>query len=162
MLKPKFITNLSEERWNKGLGQFLRFLVVGLSGTLLDFAILSAIKYFWGWPTLPANIISYSCGILNNYLLTRYWVYPEARKRQTFVQLAQFALVSLVGLGLNNLLVLVLETPAGELLGNQTYSYIPAKIVATLVVLLWNFFANRFWTFGKAISKPLVQMEQAG
>jgi putative flippase GtrA len=26
--------------------------------------------------------------------------------------------------------------------------YVPAKVLATGVVLFWNFFINRFWTFG--------------
>jgi putative flippase GtrA len=25
--------------------------------------------------------------------------------------------------------------------------YIPAKVIATIVVLFWNFFVNRFWTY---------------
>jgi putative flippase GtrA len=139
----------SKPQWRKELGRFARFLVVGVSGTLLDFAILSALKYFLGWQTLLANLISYSCGIINNYILTRYWIYPESRSKQSFVQLMQFALISLVGLGLNNALMLALEEPAGKLLSNPAYGYIPAKIIATMIVLLWNFFANRLWTFNK-------------
>ena len=133
--------------WRTEGRRFARYMAVGISGTLLDFAILSALKYFLGWPTLPANVISYSCGILNNYLLSRCWVYPDARAKQRSVQMLQFILVSLVGLVLNNILVLVLEGPAGTLLPNPAYGYIPAKVVATLAVFVWNFIANRFWTF---------------
>jgi putative flippase GtrA len=136
-------------RWQNEAGRFLRFLAVGLSGTLLDFAILSVLKTWFGWLTLPANLVSYSCGILNNYLLSRYWVYPEARKEGSLQQGVRFILISLVGLLLNNLLVFALEAPAGWLLANSHYGYIPAKIIATGVVLLWNFFANRYWTFSK-------------
>jgi putative flippase GtrA len=141
-LKPK-----NAARWRGELGRFIRFGVVGASGTVLDFAILSALKYFLGWATLPANIISYSAGILNNFVLTRYWVYPE-RRRQTFVQLAQFVVISLIGLVLNNLIVLALEQPLGNWLANPALGYLPAKISATVLVLGWNFIANRLWTFG--------------
>jgi putative flippase GtrA len=135
-------------RWRVELGRFIRFGLVGVSGTVIDFVILTALKYFWGWATLPANILSYSVGIINNYMLTRHWVYPENR-RQTWLQLAQFASISLVGLGLNNIIVLLLENPLGNLLANPAYGYLPAKIVATAVVLGWNFSANRLWTFGE-------------
>lgn len=148
MLKAKIITTKSNLRWRNELARFIRFLAVGVSGTLVDFAILSLLKSL-GWPTLPANFVSYSCGIINNYLLTRFWVYPEARAKQNLVQVFQFLLISLTGLLLNNLLVLALERPAGELLGNVAYGFLPAKVIATLIVLLWNFFANRLWTFGK-------------
>lgn len=151
------VTNLKpgkSTKWRIELRRFIRFGLVGASGTILDFVILTALKYFLGWATLPANILSYSAGILNNYLLTRYWVYPENRRR-TFVQLGQFAAISFVGLGLNNLIVLGLEQPLGDWLGNPALGYLPAKISATLLVLGWNFFANRLWTFAdKRQTKP--------
>lgn len=130
--------------------RFARFLVVGMSGTLLDLAILSLLKVVFGWATLPANLISYSCGIINNYFLNRYWVYPESRHRQGWRQVVQFVVISLVGLGLNNLIVLALESLGRSFLANPSLAYLPAKIVATLVVLLWNFFANRLWTFSQS------------
>ena len=145
-------------RWQNEVGRFLRFLAVGLSGTLLDFAILSVLKTWFGWLTLPANLVSYSCGILNNYLLSRYWVYPESRKDKSLQQGLRFILISLVGLLLNNLLVFALEAPAGWLVSNPNYGYIPAKIIATGIVLLWNFFANRFWTFNK-VSNSLLRRD---
>src|SRR5690349_6335344 len=121
-MKAKFVTIQPEPRWRKELERFIRFMVVGVSGTLVDFAILSALKYFFGWPTLPANLISYSCGIINNFLLTRYWVYPETKGHQKFVQLAQFGLISLIGLSLNNLIVVALEGPATKFLANPSYA----------------------------------------
>jgi putative flippase GtrA len=157
MMKARLVTIQPEQtRWRNELGRFIRFLAVGVSGTLVDFAVLSALKYFFGWPTLPANLVSYSCGIINNFLLTRFWVYPETKGRQSFIQLFQFFLISLIGLGLNNVIVIALEGPATKFLANPSYAYIPAKLVATFIVLLWNFFANRLWTFGRVHSKLQV------
>jgi putative flippase GtrA len=48
---------------------------------------------------------------------------------------------------LNDLLVTLLENPLGSLLGDVERGYLPAKVVATGFVLLWNFGANRLWTF---------------
>lgn len=127
------------------LRRFGRFLMVGLSGTLVDLVVLSLLKHFLGWPTIIANILSYSVGILNNYLLNRLWVYPETKNQQSAVQLLQFCLISLIGLALNNLLVWLLEPLFGQFVGD--YSYLPAKFVATAFVLIWNFGANRLWTF---------------
>lgn len=135
------------------ISRFARFMVVGLSGTLLDFIILYLLKHFLHWPTLPANVVSYSCGIINNYFLNCLWVYPQAKLKQNLIRLFQFSLISLSGLVLNNLLVLILETPVAKFMADPSYAYIPAKIIATGLVLLWNFFANRFWTFGKIVQK---------
>jgi putative flippase GtrA len=91
-------------------------------------------------PTLAANIVSYSAGILNNYYWNRRWTFSNRQSAAWMVQLMQFALVSLVGLGLNSMLVVWMEEPVGLL---------PAKLLATGAVLLWNYNANRVWTFGR-------------
>ena len=132
------------------LGRFVRFGMVGLSGTALDFAILTLLKVGFGVPTLPANVVSYTCGAVSNFFLNRAWTYGDAPKGRTLLQLGQFITIGLIGLVLNNLVVAATEYPAGLLLHNAAYGYIPAKLVATLIVLMWNFWANRFWTFKAA------------
>ena len=62
-------------------------------------------------------------------------------------QFVQFALVSLIGLALNNAIVLLLEDLLGTLIGQPNWGYVPAKVIATGVVVFWNYLANRFWTF---------------
>jgi putative flippase GtrA len=62
-------------------------------------------------------------------------------------QLAKFTAVSLIGLALSNLILLSLESPLGLMLGHPAWGYLPAKVLATGVVLFWNYFANRAWTF---------------
>jgi putative flippase GtrA len=133
--------------WRREVTRFFRFGIVGLSATLLDFSILTGLKLFFGWPTLPANLISYSCGMLDSYMLNRHWVYPEAKSHRSHVQLFRFIFINLVGLLLNMILLLGFEVIFNALLNNASYSYIPAKIAATGLVFLWNFFANRLWAF---------------
>jgi putative flippase GtrA len=135
---------------HKELGQFIRFGAVGMSSTFLDFGILSALKYLMGWPTLPANLVSYSCGMLNSYLLTTNWVYPQAKDQKKLIQLFQFVLINLIGLVLSNLIIVALEGPLGQLLNQPQLSYLPTKLVATVIVFFWNFFANRYWTFSRS------------
>ncbi|HEX2913823.1 MAG TPA: GtrA family protein [Chloroflexia bacterium] len=142
--------NLPKLKNSVEVARFLRFSVVGLSSTLLDFSVLSGLKSLFGWPTLPANIISYSCGMILSYLLNRSWVYTRESNQANRKQFLQFILVSLIGLLLNNLLLLFFEIPAGIFMGNSQYAFLPAKIGATTVVMLWNFLANRYWTFKDA------------
>jgi putative flippase GtrA len=132
---------------SKEIKRFLRFLVVGLSGTLIDFGILTALKTFWGVPTIIANTISYSAGVVNNFTWNRIWTFAEARDKEWYVQFGQFVAINIVGVILNNLIVLGLEGPLGVLFNNPDKGYLPAKIVATGVVVLYNFVANRLWTF---------------
>lgn len=126
--------------------RFARFLTVGAVGTLLDFSILTLLKLA-GLPTLAANSLSFTAGLLNNFTWNRLWTFGDAVNADWRKQLAQFTLVSLVGLVLNNLIVLSLEGVLGTLLSQPQWGYLPAKVIATGVVVFWNYFANRTWTF---------------
>jgi putative flippase GtrA len=108
---------------------------------------LSGLKLLAGMPTLLANTISYSVGVINNFTLNRLWTFSESREKQWFVQFGQFVLINIVAVILNNLIVLGLERPFGALLHNPEHGYLPAKVVATGFVFLYNFAANRLWTF---------------
>lgn len=141
------LKTISIGKQKKEIKRFSRFLVVGLSGTLIDFGILTGLKMLLNMPTLPANIISYSAGVINNFTLNRLWTFSEARDNQWFVQFGKFVLINVGAVALNSLIVLGLEQPLGTLLHNPEQGYLPAKVVATGIVFVYNFLANRLWTF---------------
>jgi putative flippase GtrA len=93
---------------SRELGRFSRFLIVGAIGTLLDFSVLTILKLF-GLPTLLANSASFTVGVVNNYTWNRRWTFTDVKKDDWRRQLAQFTLVSLIGLARNNAIVLSLE-----------------------------------------------------
>ena len=126
--------------------RFTRFLTVGALGTFLDFGLLTVFKLI-GLPTLPANSLSFSAGVVNNFTLNSRWTFADRRNGNWRAQFVQFLLVSLVGLAINNAIVLLLEVPLGAWIGDAAWGYAPAKVVATGVVVFWNYFANRNWTF---------------
>lgn len=133
---------------NKEVERFTRFLTVGAVGTVLDFSLLTLLKLA-GMPTLFANSISFLAGLTNNFTFNRLWTFQDAAQSNWKKQLAQFTLVSLVGLVLNNIILLSLEGVLGNILGQPDWGYLPAKVIATGVVVFWNYFANRMWTFKK-------------
>lgn len=139
--------------------RFFKFLVVGTIGFVVDFGTLTFLKEVAHLPTVVANTCSFSAAVLSNFFWNRRWTYPDSRSKQLMAQLSQFALVSIIGLLLNNTILLLLEGPFDTLLADYGYlvakilanlstrGYIPAKMIATIVVLFWNFFANRHWTY---------------
>ncbi|MBV6396098.1 MAG: hypothetical protein HFACDABA_01686 [Anaerolineales bacterium] len=131
---------------SKELARFERFLAVGALGTLLDFGLLAALK-FAGLPTLLANSISFTAGVSNNFTWNSRWTFADRGDEKWQARFLQFLLVSLAGLALNNAIVLLIESPLGALIQNPDLGYAPAKIIATGVVVFWNYFANRNWTF---------------
>lgn len=131
---------------SKETTRFARFLTVGALGTLLDFGLLTTLKWV-GLPTLFANSLSFSAGVINNFALNASWTFADRRTKNRRAQFFQFLLVSLIGLLINNAIVLLLETPLGAWMGREAWGYLPAKVLATGVVVFWNYFANRNWTF---------------
>jgi putative flippase GtrA len=140
------MTAISTITTNKELTRFARFLTVGAVGTALDFTILTLLKLA-GLPTLIANSLSFTAGLLNNFTFNRLWTFGDAIRPNWKRQLVQYAVVSLIGLTLNDLIVLSLEHALGAWLGQPEWGYLPAKVAATGVVVFWNYLANRTWTF---------------
>jgi len=145
-MKETKMATITNALKTKELGRFARFLTVGAVGTLLDFGLLTLLKAL-GLLTLIANSLSFSAGVANNFTWNRLWTFADAKQSDWRKQLAQFLLVSLVGLALNNTFLLLLEDPLGNLFDQPAYGYLPAKVIATGVVVFWNYFANRYWTF---------------
>lgn len=126
--------------------RLLRFLAVGAVGTLVDFSLLTGLKLL-GLPTFLANSLSFSAGVCNNFFLNRHWTFADHLQSTWGKQFLQFCLVSLVGLFINNIIVISLEDPLGTFIGLPQMGYLPAKIIATGIVVFWNYIANRTWTF---------------
>ncbi len=147
--------------------RFAKFMMVGTLGFVIDFGTLTILievvqlplivaestQFSISLGRIVANTISFSLAVLSNFTFNRYWTYPESRNRKKRVQLPQFATVSIVGLLLNNT-IFALTTPLFEIIiGGVKFvqipfeGYVPAKILATGVVLFWNFFINRYWTY---------------
>jgi putative flippase GtrA len=130
----------------KELSRFFRFATVGAIGMVVDLSILNALVKLAGWPLLYANSISFSAAVLNNFTWNRRWTFPESRSRPIHAQLPQFALVNVLGLLLNNLVLLaVYHLIRGWI--PDPWNYNLAKAFAIGVVLFWNFGANRLWTY---------------
>jgi putative flippase GtrA len=143
--------------------RFLKFCVVGTIGTAIDFGLLNLLYNVLGLHQALANTVSVSSATINNYTWSRFWVYPETRHQQGAKKFVQFVIVSLAALGLNTGilwgtdrwflsesgllggLVKPIATWAG--LEHSVLSSNIAKVIATGIVLFWNFFANRMWTF---------------
>lgn len=140
------MTTISTSLSKQESTRFTRFPTVGAIGSLLDFGILTALKLA-GTPTLLANSLSFTTGLLNNFTWNRLWAFSDTVKADWRRQLAQFTSVCLVGPELNNRSVLSLEVIFNSVPGSAQWGYLPAKAIATGVVVFWNYFANKAWTF---------------
>ena len=116
-----------------------KFGAVGLSGMCIDFGITWLCKEQLRWNKFVANSCGFTLAVVNNYLLNRVWTF-ESNNAVWEAEFGRFLLVSVAGLGINNLLVYLLHTRMGA-------SFYFAKGAATVCVVIWNFMANYFFTF---------------
>ncbi len=130
----------------KEISRFLRFAAVGAIGMVVDLSILNALVQLAGWPLLWANTASFSTAVISNFTWNRLWTFPESRSRPIRSQLPQFALVNLVGLAINNTVLLTIYHLIQNVIPDP-WNYNLAKITAIGIVLFWNFAANRLWTY---------------
>ena len=102
-----------------------------------------------------ASTLSFVAAIVSNFLWNRYWTYPDSRTRSIRRQLAQFTVVSLAGILIRVPIITYTHTPFTNIVANiavlKPYSVRIgdnlALVVAVIVVMFWNFFVNRYWTY---------------
>ena len=119
--------------------------MVGTIGAVVDFGTLNLLILLLGMAKVWANTCSFSAAVCSNFLWNRLWTYPETRGNPILPQLTQFILVNIVGLGINQAIFLSLDR--WMFAGWGPLGYNLAKVIATGVVLFWNFGVNRAWTY---------------
>ena len=136
--------------------RFLKFLFVGITGAVVDFGIMNLMRIVVGLSLVWSQAISFSVAVINNFLWNRYWTYPDSRSKAPYRQLIQFFLINLVGILVRTPLVTWFDKLILSFLNKSSYSlplenYIISQNLALTgaigIILLWNFFANRYWTY---------------
>ncbi len=147
----------------KELERFIKFAIVGAFGAVVDFIVLNIMKILFehiglgvGWHVgldlqqiqlIAANSISFSTAVVSNFTWNRLWTFPESRERPVGSQLAQFAIVNVVGLVINTVILVLMDAHVFSHFVSARLSYNLAKAFAIGVVLFWNFGVNRIWTY---------------
>jgi len=136
--------------------RFLKFSFVGFTGTIVDFGILNLLRIVFEMPIAWAQGISFTCAVINNFIWNRYWTYPESRSRPAPKQLFQFLIINIIGIlirtplipWLNEKIIDFLRTANLQLpVKDSIISQNLALAAGIAIVTLWNYFANRYWTY---------------
>ncbi len=148
---------------SKEITRFFKFATVGMLGTVIDFGTLNLLILTFDFSKILANTCSFTVAVFSNFIWNRLWTFPESRDKPIVPQLIQFVLVNIGGLLLNQAIFLSLDGlvlgEAGALavpmaalalnigLAHYKLAYNLSKAIATIIVLFWNFGANRLWTY---------------
>jgi putative flippase GtrA len=135
---PSSVAGLRARLRTPVLVQLVKFGIVGVSNTLLTFAVYGLLLKVFGVWYLAASAIGFIAGATNGFLLNRRWTFSgHVGDALTPVR---WAIVQGCGLGINEglLFLFVHDARLDKLL---------AQALATAVVTVSTFFANRAWTF---------------
>ena len=136
--------------------RFFRFAVVGASGAVVDFGVLNLLTLAFKIAFVPSSVVSFISAVINNFLWNRYWTYPDSRSKPVARQLVQFSIINVIGLAIRTPLLAFLEKLLVPLFANVLPSGFLTPVfvghnvslaIAILVVMIWNFIANRYWTY---------------
>jgi putative flippase GtrA len=156
---------------SKEVERFLKFAIVGIIGAIIDFGVLNLLQATALRPVEPqlslkvalATGTAFTSAVSSNFIWNRYWTYPDSRSRPIQQQLIQFFIVNVAGLGFRLVWVRVLFGPLGDI-GSDALRALGAaatmdaaatkqlgtniaQFFAIWIVMVWNFFVNRYWTY---------------
>lgn len=134
-------------------------MAVGVINFCVDAGIGYLLNQVLGVPIVLANSVSYSCGVINSFVLNMFWTF---KIRLTFFQkyyikpgrifrkglrfgflsvaFIKFIFVNLVSLGINTLTMYILVDLYG-------IDYLPSKILATAFSFVVNFAGSKLLVF---------------
>lgn len=123
--------------------QILKFGLVGIIATLIDYILLYILTEFFNIYYLISSIISFSVSVIFNYIASVKWVFDvDKEKNSKLKELIVFIILSVIGLGINQAIMWLLSEKI------QLY-YMISKIFATAVVMCWNFVTRKLFLENK-------------
>lgn len=139
----------------KLIDQILKFGVVGVFAFIIDYGIFVILANGLHIHYLIANIFGFTISLVFNYIMSMKFVFARKEgvdKRREFMT---FAILSLVGLGINELIILgcvdgiYYNNAALQNLFDVAFAKQAGKIVATGVVMVYNFISRKIFIEGK-------------
>lgn len=135
----------------KLIEQIMKFGIVGVLSFGIDFGIYSVLVYFFSVPVLVANFFGFTISVIFNYIMSMKFVFQRNEDMNRKAEFIIFVILSLIGLGLNEVLVwLFVEYSyeniaiVAEILSYDMMKMI-GKILATGIVMVYNFITRKIF-----------------
>jgi putative flippase GtrA len=119
--------------------KFIKFSIVGFSGVFVDFGITFLAKEYFRVQKYAANAMGFALAATTNYMMNRVWTF-QSHNPNVMLEFTRFFVIALIGLGINMLIVWAMN-------GKFKVNFYISKLMATLLVTLWNFLINAYYTF---------------
>ena len=118
--------------------QMIKFGFVGVLCFFIDWGIMVFLTEVFGINPLISSTISFTVSVTVNYILSVTFVFETDKNANKGSQFVIFVLLSIVGLGVNELCMWL----GTDLLGIH---YMITKVGATAVVMVYNFITRKIF-----------------
>ena len=155
------IKELFVNKTNNTMIQFFRSLFVGGIATVADMAVMILFRELVRMPESGAAVCGFIVGLAVNYIISTFWVFAKAKVKNRALDFIVFAVIGIIGLGLTQLIIepfsvegifgtgfFVKNGIFGPLIPKDKY-YIVGKVIAVVIVYMWNFFARKLILYRK-------------
>lgn len=119
--------------------KFIKFSLVGFSGVFVDFGTTFICKEILKIQKYISNTIGFTLAASTNYIMNRIWTFHSVNPN-VVLEFTRFFSIAVIGLCIN---LLIIWTMTGKFKVN----FYVSKAVATILVTLWNFLINAYYTF---------------
>jgi putative flippase GtrA len=119
--------------------KFLKFCTVGLSGMFIDFGSTWLLKEKVKMNKYIANSCGFILAASSNYVWNRIWTFGS-ENNQVVAEFLSFFIISLLGIGINNLILWILAD-------KFRFNFYFSKLFAIGCITFWNFGMNILFTF---------------
>lgn len=140
MIKETF-SKLFVLKTNNLLVQLIRYTFVGGFAFAVDFGLLYVLTEYAGCFYLVSATLSFLAGLAVNYSLSVLWIFKSVTSNK-LLEFALFSLIGIVGLGFNDFFIWLFTEKL-----HLFYMY--SKLIAVILVYLWNFFGRKYLVFNK-------------
>ncbi len=120
----------------KLLEQIVRFGVVGVIAFVVDYAVLLLLTEIVGIHYLVSSAVAFVVSVAVNYALSVAFVFETDKSRSKGQGFVLFAVMSVGGLGINQLMMWLLSD-------GLFIPYQLSKLLATAVVMVYNFITRK-------------------
>lgn len=130
-----------EMRMKKLIEQILKFGVVGIIATVIDFGVLYILSQPLGMDPVISAGISFCVSLVFNYVASMRYVFTHREDMSRSREFVIFLVLSLIGLAINEAIM-----AAGvAVLGSSALAVMGTKVLATAIVMVWNFVSRKKW-----------------
>lgn len=141
-MKNNFIHTLFKKKTDNLFLQFFRYIFVGGTSFIVDFCIYLSLINFINLNYLISAAIAFFISVLVNYYLSTSWVFNQDNIENRLIEFNLFILISLIGLVFTEILLYLFVDVFN-------INYLWSKLIASIIVLFWNFSARRIMFYGK-------------